>query len=188
MAEGEASGGAASSDSEDEAAGPSKKARTVNGVIWVGGEAGDTEVDRAAARNDLAYLIWKKEMANLEREQMARAVFDNTVNGVIERLGLGGEQVSEDDVENEAVSMAIRSHGLQRRPDCSCHGWTRNRLPSSSIPFHRRTDMLCTVPDMGAASTEEDTQSAERDFLSEAVSVVIQNKGLGTFVQSDSSF
>uniref|UniRef100_A0A1B6JQ67 Uncharacterized protein n=1 Tax=Homalodisca liturata TaxID=320908 RepID=A0A1B6JQ67_9HEMI len=138
-----------------------------------------------------------------QTRQMARAFVDNTINRVLEDMGFTPPPENEDElisfdvfpthnregIENQAVLMAIQSHGLQKPCICS---HSSSLSPSSvlpNVPFHHRPSTpLSPVPsDLDCPSTSEpqDKYTGETDFLAQAVAVAIQKKGLGSFSPTD---
>ncbi|XP_049791612.1 uncharacterized protein LOC126198986 [Schistocerca nitens] len=126
--------------------------------------------------------VW--QLHRWQARQVARCFVDNTINRVLEDMGLvplppgnvpppplledGTEQSSVDsrggghtELEDEAVLMAIHSHGLQR--------------PSTLTQQqrHRQTVPVCSAP-------TEPVVAEHSDFLDAAVAVAIEKKGLGT--------
>ncbi|XP_014255561.1 uncharacterized protein LOC106670070 [Cimex lectularius] len=128
-----------------------------------------SEADRPLRRN-VSFIEW-------HTQQMAKALFDNTINSMIEEVGFPLPEIEnlihdECYLEDEAVRMAIRSHGLQK--PCSCTQKRHNRPLPENIPFHQRNNFI--VEDDPSTSLKS---SLEADILSEAVTIAIQKKGLG---------
>lgn len=138
-----------------------------------------------------------------QTRQMARAVVDNTINQVLEDMGFTPPPENEEDIisfdifpaahthnregiENQAVLMAIQSHGLQK--PCVCTHPMNSPPPTEIIPFHHRPSTpLPFEPPVCAPSTSEPPEkyTGEADFLAQAVAVAIQKKGLGSYSQTD---
>ncbi|XP_075235520.1 uncharacterized protein LOC142332786 [Lycorma delicatula] len=139
-----------------------------------------------------------------QTRQMAKAVVDNTINKVIEDMGIVPLDHDTDgfldeayetfqsprnpaNLEDAAVMMAIQSHGLQQKK-CSCQN-----LPSESnaviqrTPFHHRPPYSSIQQEATSSNNVdgnvETTQQPhfEHDFLAQAVAVAIQKKGLNAF-------
>jgi hypothetical protein len=168
---------------------PVKKARYVREMS----EPCQAEKDVTKTTNISCILDEVVEMDAILRwqnQQMAKAVFDNTVNSVIENMGfplpdlenIMGNYGGNGDLEDEAVEMAIRSHGLQK--PCSCPDIHVKPFPG--IPFHRRHQYDASASHSSTKHLKEERSEFESDFLSEAVAVAIQKKGLGAFTQTDS--
>uniref|UniRef100_A0A224XL06 Uncharacterized protein n=1 Tax=Panstrongylus lignarius TaxID=156445 RepID=A0A224XL06_9HEMI len=127
-----------------------------------------------------------------QSEQIAKAVFDNAVNSVIENTSDPQEEMeslmdiyfnnNSGHLEDEAVRMAIRSHGLQK--PCSCPEPHMKPLPSN-IPFHQRSFFTQDGPSTSSQVHISAGGELENDILSEAVAVAIQKKGLGASSKSD---
>ncbi|KAK9507792.1 hypothetical protein O3M35_007566 [Rhynocoris fuscipes] len=128
-----------------------------------------------------------------QNEQIAKAVFDNAVNSVIENTSdIQGEMESLMDIyfnnnsgnlEDEAVRMAIRSHGLQK--PCSCPGESHIKPLPNNIPFHQRSFFAQDGPSTSSQLHITAGGELENDILSEAVAVAIQKKGLGASSKSN---
>jgi len=134
-----------------------------------------------------------------QTRQMARAVVDNTINSVLEDMGFTPPPANEDiisfdifptihnreGIENQAVLMAIQSHGLQK--PCICSHNLGTSAPTPNIPFHHRPSTPLSPDPTYAPSTSEPQvkYAGETDFLAQAVAVAIQKKGLGSYSQTD---
>lgn len=120
-----------------------------------------------------------------QTHQIAKAVVDNTINKVLDGLGFmplphDAEDLLENIfpryrslgyVEDEAVLMAIQSHGLQK--PCSCPHSSQEPIINRT-PFHHRPPTT-VISEPGPSD-----DVIEHDFLAEAVAVAIQKKGLGS--------
>uniref|UniRef100_A0A0K8SVZ3 Uncharacterized protein n=1 Tax=Lygus hesperus TaxID=30085 RepID=A0A0K8SVZ3_LYGHE len=121
-------------------------------------------------------------------QQLAKAVFDNTINTMIENMSFPLPEFgnimdsystarSNNNLEDQAVRMAIRSHGLQK--PCSCSRQRVTPHVPCYIPFHHRTDSSIFGGPSTSSVAIRQQDSVEQDILSEAVNVAILNKGLG---------
>lgn len=127
---------------------------------------------------------------------MARAFVDNTINQVLDDMGFTPPPDNEDvlsfdifpntnnreGIENQAVLMAIQSHGLQKPCVCS-HSLNSAHVATHNIPFHHRPSSPICPP--STSQSESETLSGETDFLAQAVAVAIQKKGLISYSQTD---
>lgn len=102
---------------------------------------------------------WYKCMSMAKERNLMHAVYDNAMNSLIEGSGPMGQVA----VEDEAVSMAIRCHGLAYVNEVirEEENWN-GEVPSTSG---------AAPPGLCSTSTE--------DLLSHAVSAAIKKKGLG---------
>ncbi|XP_054264748.1 uncharacterized protein LOC129004429 isoform X2 [Macrosteles quadrilineatus] len=127
-----------------------------------------------------------------QTRQMARAVVDNTINSVLEDMGFTPPPDNEDiisfdifptihnreGIENQAVLMAIQSHGLQK--PCICSHSLGASVSTHPVPFHHRP----STP-LPSTSEPQEKYAGETDFLAQAVAVAIQKKGLGSYSETD---
>lgn len=102
-------------------------------------------------------------MRDVRQRHLTKAVYENAMNFLIEETRAIEEQSSraleeQSSIEDEAVTMAIRSHGLTQNLPC-------------------RMDLIETFLQYPTTSREFD--SSRDDILSQAVTVAIRKKGLG---------
>ncbi|XP_014278088.1 uncharacterized protein [Halyomorpha halys] len=102
---------------------------------------------------------WYRRMTLVKERNLVRAVYDNAMNSLIEGSGCLGEVA----VEDEAVSMAIRCHGL------AC---TANLIDQNHTNWPAGNASTSTSGLTPCSATTE-------DILSHAVSAAIRKKGLG---------
>ncbi|BES95030.1 Hypothetical protein NTJ_07838 [Nesidiocoris tenuis] len=121
-------------------------------------------------------------------QHLAKALFDNTINTMIENMSIPladmdhvmdgySNHRSNNNLEDQAVRMAIRSHGLHKT--CSCIRQRPTPHVPCYIPFHHRTDYSLFGGPSTSSTPARQMDSMEQDILSEAVNVAILNKGLG---------
>lgn len=131
-------------------------------------------------------------MHKWQARQLARAFIDNTINSVLESSSVPREDaqlilnscMNDDQVENDAISMAIQEHGLQSQiesfEDSSCsnvNGFRGYISDLEGTSNNNRQD--CSLSRQNIVLEENiQHQNHDMDFMHAAVSVAIEKKGL----------
>lgn len=148
-------------------------------------------------------------LSKWQARQVAKCYVDNTINSILEQWKLAPVDAADfvencdndGHVEDEGILMAIQSHGLQsglNNPSNAIQGWngeTSNDLSLSSRFFEETSFDESTLDNFENVCYENRRRAEQEmncdsdnyemndqtDFLSTAVSVAIQKKGLSSY-------
>lgn len=115
----------------------------------------------------------RKWFESIRQQHLLLSIYENAMNGLIEQSGVRNA------IEDEAVSMAIRSHGLT----CYNEGFMDFPMASNS----QSSEWFCQIKETGEKSLSSPaayafgpcSSTSRDDILSQAVSAAIKKKGLG---------
>ncbi|XP_065226498.1 uncharacterized protein LOC135849818 [Planococcus citri] len=139
------------------------------------------------------HISMKEVIRKWQLDNLAKCVFDNTLNMVLDRLPEEATTVRQEtlnmannyNIEDEAVLMAIEEHGLHQQTQSddsplSSSSTEDSSCCSSSADFYQRTNS--TTIDAYSHGPDNQEFNFENNFLVTAVSAAIEEKGLTMYI------